>query len=153
LRSELGALLVIVALCSAGVSTSGDPFTDGDLEELLARNERGVIYLWSPHMPFSVDGVEAISAAAGARDIEVTILLHPGSDADFSRREAERASIPESGLRVVSAAVLVERGMTNHAPSIQLYAEGELVGPVLPGVRSVAGYLEFIDSLAQAAAR
>ena len=36
---------------------------------------------------------------------------------------------------------------------MQLYGNGELIGPMLPGVRSVEGYLEFFDSFAQALAK
>ncbi len=127
--------------------------TDEALEAAIGDGRPGVFYLWSPHMRFSVEAFGAITAAADARDLDLIPVLDPASDISFARTAAESAGLPPAALRPVASVELLFRGFTGHAPSVQLFGRGKLVGPVLPGARAVEGYLEFIDSFAQELSR
>ena len=118
-------------------------FTDADLEALLASDRTAVVYVWSPHMPLSVDGFAEISGAANALGLVVAPVLFPGGDRTFARSEAERAGIPTEGLREVASVELVFRDATVHAPAIVVFADGR-VSSTLPGYRNAEGYARFL---------
>ena len=121
-------------------------FTDDDLRDAL-NSERGgvVIYTWSPHMPLSVDGYQEVAEAARSRGMTALPVLTAFSDADFARREAERAGIPQAGLRQMDSVELIQRGAQLHAPSILVFAP-EAVSALLPGYRNAEGYGRFLDA-------
>lgn len=137
----LAALTLTAAACA---SDEPRPFTDGDLESLRASEDRFIVYVWSPHMPLSVDGWAEIYAAAGRLDIPVVPLLFAGSEAGFAAREAARVGIPEDGLREAVSRELRDRDALVHAPALLVF-DGDRVSPVLPGYRNADGYREFIE--------
>ena len=51
----------------AAAAAAAPAFTDRDLVALLATPASGVLYLWSPHMPLSVDGWAQLTRAAASR--------------------------------------------------------------------------------------
>ena len=109
-------------------------FTDDDLRDALLRHQAGglVVYAWSPHMPLSVEGFREVA------------------EADFARREAERAAIPLSGLREMDSVELIQRGVQLHAPSIIAFGYGR-VSALLPGYRNADGYGRFLEAFANEA--
>jgi hypothetical protein len=121
-------------------------FTDDDLRDAL-NSERGgvVIYSWSPHMPLSVDGYQEVAAAARSRGMIALPVLIAFSEAGFARREAERAGIPEAGVRQMDSVELIQRGAQLHAPSIFVFAQVG-VSALLPGYRNAEGYGRFLDA-------
>ena len=121
-------------------------FTDDDLRDALNSESGGVvIYAWSPHMPLSVDGYQEVAAAARSRGMTALPVLIAFSEADFARREADRAGIPEAGLRQIDSVELIQRGAQLHAPSIIVFAP-EGVSALLPGYRNAEGYGRFLDA-------
>ncbi len=120
-------------------------FGDADLAALLDSGARGVLYLWSPHMPLSVDGVAAVTAAARARGLTVEALLDPNADRAFARTQATAHALPASALRVADAVELQFRELALHAPSAVVFAGGRLVGSVLRGYRTADEYAEFFS--------
>ena len=137
---------------SAGVAASspsgpGGTFTDADLRSLLAASDGVpvVVYLWSPHMPLSVDGWREIEAAAASLGMTAVPVLIAHAEADFARREAARAGIPPEGLRSVASVELLMRDAQVHAPSILIFG-ADRVSPVLPGYRNAEGYGRFLEA-------
>jgi hypothetical protein len=120
-------------------------FSDADLTAVLASGTRGVLYLWSPHMPLSVDGHAALATAARARGLTVEALLDPAADRAFAATEAADRGLPASALRVADAVELQFRELSLHAPSAAVFAGGRLVGPVLRGYRTADEYSEFFS--------
>jgi hypothetical protein len=123
------------------VATSVPPpgaFTDSELITRVVRGGRGVILLWSPHMPLSVDQHAVLASVAGDLGLEVEMLLDPGADAAYAARMVRERNLPASALRPLGGIELALRGMTTHTPSLQLFADGKLVGPVLYGYRNGA---------------
>ena len=113
-------------------------FGDSDLITRVAREDRGVFLLWSPHMPLSVDQ-HAVLAPVG-RDLGLVVvpLLDPAADAGYAARVAVERGLSAEATRPLGGVELAFRGMTTHTPSLQVFAGGRLVGPVLYGYRGAA---------------
>ena len=139
------------AQCVASVTTSDRPrlptprFDDDDLRRLVAANDRGVIYLWSPHMPLSVDGFRSVRAAAEARGLVVQVVLDPAADRAFAAASLTAAGLPLSALRMADSVELLFHDVTLHAPSIQVYGGGAMRGSAFPGYHSAEEYGAFLD--------
>lgn len=127
-------------------------FTDDDLRDALLRHQAGglVVYAWSPHMPLSVEGFREVAEAARRLGMTAVPVLIAHSEADFARREAERAAIPLSGLREMDSVELIQRGVQLHAPSIIAFGYGR-VSALLPGYRNADGYGRFLEAFANEA--
>jgi hypothetical protein len=120
----------------AARANPGDGFTDEVLASRLARRDAGVILVWSPHMPLSVDQYAELASVTRDMGLALVTVLDPGADADYARRVARERGLPDAALRRLDGIELAFRGMTTHAPSVQVFAEGRLVGPVLYGYRA-----------------
>lgn len=131
---------------SPGPGRGVDVFDDRDLELLLERHPSAMIYLWSPHLPLSVDGYREAAAAAASRGLGFAAVVHPSSDRAFVEEAAEAAGIPPEARRPLSSVELSFRDLAVHAPAILVYVDGRAQSP-LPGYRSAAGYLEYLDAL------
>jgi hypothetical protein len=137
--------------CRATTTTRPRPaapppaFSDVDLARVLATGGRGVLYLWSPHMPLSVDGYSAVVAAAQARGLTVEPLLDPAADRTFAGTEAAARALPPEALRVADAVELQFRELALHAPSALAYADGRFVGSPLRGFRTAEEYSVYFD--------
>jgi len=121
-----------------------EPFTDADLRASVAVGPT-VVYVWSPHMPLSVDGYAEISVATQALGLHLMPVLFVGGDAAFAASEAARVGIPTDGLREMASIELAFRDAQVHAPSVLLF-HGDRVSPVLPGYRDADGYREFLTA-------
>lgn len=120
-------------------------FADADLARLLATGGSGVLYLWSPHMPLSVDGYATLVAATRARGLALEPLLDPAADRAFASREATARRLPAAALRVADAVELQFRELALHAPSAAVFAGGRLIGSVLRGYRTAEEYTAYFD--------
>ena len=139
------------------------PFTDADLRRLVAGVVgRGggaraavetaadppvavVVYVWSPHMPLSVDGYREIALAADALGMALVPVLIPGSDRAFALREAARVGMPTEHVRTSRSIELAMRDAHVHAPSILVFGRGR-ISPVLPGYRDAGGYRRYLEA-------
>jgi len=120
-------------------------FDDDDLRRLVQGNGRGVIYLWSPHMPLSVDGFRSLRAAADARGLAVHAVLDPAADRAFAAASLTAAGLSATALRVADSVELTFRDLVLHAPSVQVYGGGQLRGSAFPGYHSPEEYGVFLD--------
>jgi hypothetical protein len=120
-------------------------WTDAALSARLRRGDKGVILLWSPHMPLSVDSVLDLQALASEMGLAFVPLLDPAADTGYARSVGLERGLPSSALRPLGGIELAFRGMTTHAPSLQVFAGGRLVGAVLPGYRGRSGFREAIE--------
>jgi hypothetical protein len=120
-------------------------FTDADLRRTLAAGAAGIIYSWSPHMPLSLDGLEIVRGVAAARGLALTVVLDPGADRGAAASAAAARQWPGSTLRVADSVELTFRDLFVHAPAIQPYVAGRLVGSPWPGYHGAAEYTAFLD--------
>lgn len=126
-------------------AVAGPRFSDADLATLLAAHQRGVVYVWSPHMPLSVDAVEALRVAAGARAVHVTVVLARGMDRAFAERTAAAHGWPADTLRVVDSLELELRDVLVHAPAVLAYGGGAIRGSAFPGAHTAEEYAAYLD--------
>lgn len=122
-------------------------FTDHDLETLLASSRAGgLIYIWSPHMPYSVKGLREIRAVGERLDLTVTPLLDPQADAALSASVVDEEALPFTALRYLKSTKLFERGATLHFPTLLVFSHGRVSQQMLPGYTSPAVYEAFIKN-------
>lgn len=146
------------ASCAAAETARDRPrvpeprFDDHDLQRLVGASGRGVIYLWSPHMPLSVDGFRSLRVAAEARGLAVQAVLDPAADRAFAAASLAAAGLPATALRVADSVELLFRDVALHAPSIQAYGGGHLRGSAFPGYHSAEEYGAFLDRVLSAGA-
>ncbi|MBL8136470.1 MAG: hypothetical protein JNL48_07600 [Acidobacteria bacterium] len=120
-------------------------FTDADLRVLLSAGRPGLVYVWSPHLPLSVDGYAQAVAAARARGLTVHPVLAPGADRAFARASLARGALPDDALRMADSIELWFRDVHLHAPSILVFARGRIVGDAWPGFHTDSEYGAFIE--------
>ncbi len=122
-------------------------FSDDDLARAMTASTRGVVYMWSPHMPLSVDAYRAIVTAASARGVAVHAVLDPGADRAFAAAERARGGLPPEAVRVADSVELLFRDVLVHAPAVQAWARGRLVGSAFPGAHSADEYGAWLDRM------
>lgn len=123
-----------------------DAVDAGAMSRQVGRFGATVYYIWSPHMPLSVDGYDQARAAAAARGLPFVATVDPNADPGFARRTAERRGWPADAARTFTAIELLYRGVTTHAPCLTV------VGPGIPrdaifGYRETPSYAAFIDDV------
>lgn len=117
-------------------------FTDDELTR-LASTSAVVVYVWSPHMPLSVDGYSEIREAAEGLEVELVPVLFPASDRAFAAAAVIQGGIPLSGLREARSVELIYRSALVHAPTV-IIVSGTRVSQAMPGYRNAKGYREFL---------
>ncbi len=142
-RVEWGAGCVPTRRSVARPGAPAPAFTDADLTALVGSGTSGVIYLWSPHLPLSVDGYAHVADAADRRGLKVEPLLAADADRRFAAEAVTAGRLPATALRAADAVELEFRGLALHAPAVLVFAGGRLRGPVLPGYKTADEYADF----------
>ncbi|MGZ3725461.1 MAG: hypothetical protein ACXWQQ_06660 [Pseudobdellovibrio sp.] len=106
---------------SAPVKLTGK-FNDQELFKLLGKNKNGLIYVWSPYMPLSVDAIENIQAAADMNHLPLTILLDGKAGLKDAKAWADKKSfIKPEYMTQVSSNEMFDRSMQVHYPILFYY--------------------------------
>lgn len=121
-------------------------FTDADLKARLESHDRLVVYLWSPHLPLSVEGYHEIVAAAAALEVPLVAVVDGTADRDFVEREADDNGIPAEARRAMGSVELLFRDLAVHTPSVVVFASGTVSSP-LPGYRGRNAYRVYLESI------
>ena len=133
-------------------------FTDRDLDKLVKDNPAGVIYTWSPGMPFSYsskakrNGVALIKAAVAELTAELQAPVKLDFVVDPTVKDAlvqgvlakESVEMDASMGRSIQALDLLFRNMNQHYPAILVYANGKLARQIYPGVETLGKYKDVI---------
>lgn len=115
-----------------------DAFTDTTLDSLLQVNTRGMVYVWSPRMPLSVNGLAEARAAAGRLGIAFTAVL-----AEDDRDAATTPGATQDDQRRLESLELVYRNSTIHYPTALFYADGHIIDGVYPGYKNRDTYVQY----------
>lgn len=142
-RVEWGAGCLPTRRAAARPTAMAPAFTDADLLTLVESGASGVIYLWSPHLPLSVDGYAHVAAAADRHGVRVEPLLATDADRRFAAEAVASGRLPATALRAADAVELEFRGLALHAPAVLVFAGGRLRGAVLPGYKTADEYTAF----------
>jgi len=123
-------------------------FTDEDLSTLVERHGRLVVYLWSPHLPLSVDGYHEIKAAAEAESFAFVAVVDAGASRSLTRTVGAAQGVPEDARRPLGAVELLFRDIAVHSPSILVFADGQASAP-LPGYRNRDAYRRHLANIGE----
>ena len=137
----------------AQLQQKADFFTDRDLRSLLKANSKGVIYVWSPNMPYSYEtlrtkttGIDNLKAAAKKTGAVVTVLLDPAANKDLANEIASKqAGMSTEYNRSVQSIEIGLRAMGTHYPVVLVYANGKVARYSYPGVGTEQEYLTYIQ--------
>ena len=138
-RALLIAALVGATYAAAAAGQAAR-FTDAELERILATSRAVVVYVWSPHMPLSVDGVHQASMAAARLGVAFVAVADPNSDSSYAVRVALEAGLPAGAARPAHSSELASRDAFVHAPSLVLFVNGRPAGLAIRGYREAAAY-------------
>lgn len=132
--------MILNLLFSLCLSANASSFTDADLNSLLQKSSKGdsslIIYTWSPHMNWSVRGIDEIEAWAQAKKMSVRLLLDPKADLAKAKEIQSSHKWDNSVLTINESAKLIKMGMRTHYPSYIFIKKGEVSSPVIPGYKS-----------------
>ena len=97
-------------------------FDDKSLFQLINTNKNGLIYVWSPYMPLSVEAVANISKAAEMNKLPLKILVDGKASLSAAKEWAKKNNnIKPEFLTQVSSRELFSRSMTVHYPILFYY--------------------------------
>lgn len=131
-KSLIGALVVFMTH-SATAADAGRAFTDRDLARLLDTAGRGAIYLWSPHMPYSLRGAVEAKHLLEGLGLTAVLLLDPRAESSMAQRARRTHRLPDDAMRRIRADALWRIGATQHYPTVVVFAAGRLDTQMLPG--------------------
>lgn len=117
-------------------------FTDVDLQDFINKNNSGIVYAWSPHMPYSVRGLPEARELARKLKIGFVAVLDPEASDQLTAQVAKKHHIEQDDLRRYSSIELEARGMSLHFPSLLVFKEKKFRGPMLPGYWDEVSALE-----------
>ena len=125
---------------------AANAFTDDELKDRLAADDRLVVYLWSPHLPLSVEGYHEIRDASDGLGVPFVALVDAGAETGFVDRLAEAEGIPAESRRPMASVELLFRDLAVHTPSVIVFANGQVSAP-LPGYRSRDAYRAHLEAV------
>ncbi len=108
-------------------------FTDEALKKFMDENPKGLIYVWSANMPWSVEGMKQIREAARDLKVPVKIVMSPMSDAKLTADLLAQKKIIKEDTEMHASLEFVMRGMTIHDPSVLAFKNGHLSRWARPG--------------------
>lgn len=124
----LTPVLVAAALAGNVAATGCAPEVRSE-----SRPSESLVYVWSPSMPLSLEGIPEIREAADR--IGVTLSLIPATAVIEGTSER-----PIETLR----ASLVEAGATVHYPSLAVFVNGDVQGNAIVGYKQADAYVELL---------
>jgi hypothetical protein len=100
-------------------------FTDNDLEKLLQSKKRGLIYLWSPRMPYSVTDFKKFRKAADRMHLDFIPLLAPNVPLSEALEALKVQKVEFKGQKMASLELRMLNGDL-HYPSFFVFGFGAL---------------------------
>ncbi len=104
-------------------------FGDSDLEAFIKKNKTGVIYVWSPRMSLSENGIKEIQTAARSKKLPVLVLMD--KDLPESERLKLQTKLGKDVTRTVDSFELSMRHVQMHFPALLVFKDQK----ILPGVK------------------
>jgi hypothetical protein len=124
---------------------SDGTFSDLDLQNTLQKTGWGVIYVWTPYMPLSVEGLAEIKKAVTAEKGTLTILMDRNASLDQAEKWVSQGLVQKQELKKVEAAELFDRGLGVHYPVAYLYENGFLSNSEFVGYKKASMYSKWIQ--------
>ncbi len=132
------------------------PFTDQDLAKLVGKNKKGLIYMWSPKMVYSVALFEQYADLAKKNKFEFTAVL--ANDVSFNEADTALKTIKEKfndrklasteSLLKLASVDLYMRDATLHYPAVIVYNNGKIQSKRIVGVNTPVDFENMINQFA-----
>ena len=106
---------------SAKPTRSKNSFFDSDLKTLLKNSKKGIIYIWSPHMPYSVGSLYPLKKMAKKWNIPLTVLMDPNAHDEETTKVIKQFSLPLNLTKKNKAKKLLFQGSSLHYPNYFFY--------------------------------
>jgi len=116
-------------------SATAGALTDAALRRQVESAPRGIVYVWSPGMPLSVQGLEAARRAARTLGVAFTATM-----VEAGPGYPRPAATSPTDARAMESVELMYRNATVHYPAVQLYRDGQMLDGVIPGYKSETTY-------------
>lgn len=117
-------------------------FNDGDLKMILDKNKDGLIYVWSPGMPLSIEGIQEIQEVA--KRLHLTLTFVHDAKADFKEVQSQISRLKIESRKLNSLELLL-RGAEQHYPGLFIYKDSVLVDEVKYGFEEDNLYQGYIQ--------
>jgi hypothetical protein len=98
-------------------------YKDENLILTLKSNAWGAIYVWSPHMPWSILGLKEIKKAVEKMNGHLTVLMDPLASSGAMADSLKRGSVTHEHTARVAARELIERNLGLHYPVLFVYKD------------------------------
>lgn len=108
-------------------------FTDEALKKFMDENPKGLLYVWSANMPWSVEGIQHVRAAAKELNVPVKVIMSPLSDSKLTEKLLQDKKVTKEETQTHASLEFVMRGMSLHDPSILSFKNGRLDRWARPG--------------------
>ena len=129
------------------IDKKAKPFTDSDLVKLIGQNKKGVIYIWSPRMVYSVNHSEDYFQLAQKNKFEFTSLL--AHDVSFNEaNEALKSKKQNFSGRKLASVDLYLRDATLHYPTFLVYNNGQIHSKRIVGINTPEDFQSLINQYA-----
>lgn len=120
-------------------------FTDTDLQKTLQAKNWGVIYIWTPYMPLSVDALAEIKKAVTNKNGTLTVLMDRNASTDQANKWLSQGLVQKQELLKADAQELFERGLGVHYPVAYIYENGFLSNSEFIGYKTTEMYSKWIQ--------
>lgn len=119
---------------------------DDGLAALMSDGRAGVLYLWSPHKPISVEGLRSMKEATGRTGVRLFAVVEPTSDPRAVERTARRLKLRTDQVLYLDSFELQQRGFRLHFPSLLIFDAGVFASQVRRGYEFPDVYEDYLKT-------
>lgn len=110
-------------------------FTDQDWKKLLSTKKKGLVYVWSPGMVYSVQFYGQFQKVAKELGLKFTAIVDPRAPKKFVDQVQARYRSGFENVRLASLDLQM-RDVANHFPTAVIYGDGKVSRTIVIGVMS-----------------
>lgn len=125
------------------------------LADVIQTNKNGLIYLWSPHMPLSVQGLKEIRQAAKSMNLPLLVLCESTANFELLAHWIENKTISSSEIITLNYdrldPIFQEKLTYVHFPTLFIYKKAKLLDNGIPGYENFPRYRSLIESVLKVA--
>jgi hypothetical protein len=141
----MNRILLGVFTLLTSTAFANQTFSDADLDKELQSHSWGVIYVWSPHMPLSIQGLKTVKDAVKKKDGAVIYLV----DGEATQQEINEV-LAVNPVAIKESRMVASRKIDSLLPSLHYptayYFKNQMISPShLRGFKEVAGYDKWLS--------
>lgn len=122
-------------------------FTDEYLKQITQNNAKGLIFAWSPHMPYSQPGIENIRKAAAELNVPVFLVLDPKADERGVAQAKKAWGLQDKDIKRMESVELLYRGLLNHFPGAIAFKDQKVIQSGYVGLKTESEYVTYFKKV------